>query len=949
MLTILLFLHTVLTLILAAHQHRVPIIDVNGVDTIVGTLREDRTIVNLTPRLRIKPKTGPVCSFELSSDTQREIPFIVEVVDDKEGFGEIRLKDGLHLDCSTPKYKLNIVAIRCTDNAKSESIPLQISVKDVNDHAPEFAQPWYTFDVQEGKLYTEIARLEATDKDCGDPYGLICSYEISNALDAFPFAIDEKGVLRNTQPLNYTKAKSYILIIVAHDCGMRQSKSVLVTVNVREACTGGLQKIPESVDFKSQTKSVKILPEVRVKTCEMSAECEVKSVSSVITLHNSHLLDGCDKEEVVPTHILTRCDANANAISMLPQSDDEETSEKAATSDEKYEFDGKTNALIVAEDKVDKLVPETFTLLFAMKHTKGNRSEHLGKENILCESDENGMNRHHFSVYTRHCKLEMLMRRESNAEAAFRAAEWRWSIAEVCDGKWHSYAILFSNVDQVDLYIDGRKFVATSDNPEILDDWPLHRSKLKKTRLVVGACWHGRNQTMSQYFRGHLSYMLYLPGKVEQPQNLLCATQCREQLKFDAMDQLVPGEEAIFENDSSVLTLKANTPKDLSLLLQKVQYVNSIKSPTPGHRSFEVATSIECTNNKTIQLNTGKGYIFVKNEADPVLSISGVSVVNSDQHLVRTGAPMLADIKITVTQTVDDEEVEKTSETYLDWCKVHLKPSRDIDLEYFSSPASLIASWRIDFEHDKQGLLLKGKEKVKGYREILSKIHYFNIRAESFAKRIYGVQCAMNDGNILSNELLVTMNIEVPKPSETQLEEVIEPLDPQFDPVLGHFGSNRLQNILELDMPRSGAFISQQYDGSQGAVAGGAVAIVIVVCVGFLLVLLVIGVLKMREGPYSERHRNRKNTEGGMEWDDSGMNITVNPLDEVGKNAIGYTNEEESSDDGESYREDEMSEEDDDDDDEQVLPHVQMNARPNATGLEWDDTTLSNVTHTYNV
>ena len=24
-------------------------------------------------------------------------------------------------------------------------------MKDVNDHAPEFSQPWYTFDVQEGR------------------------------------------------------------------------------------------------------------------------------------------------------------------------------------------------------------------------------------------------------------------------------------------------------------------------------------------------------------------------------------------------------------------------------------------------------------------------------------------------------------------------------------------------------------------------------------------------------------------------------------------------------------------------------------------------------------------------------------------------------------------------------------------------------------------------------
>lgn len=42
----------------------------------------------------------------------------------------------------------------------------------------------------------------------------------------------------------------------------------------------------------------------------------------------------------------------------------------------------------------------------------------------------------------------------------------------------------------------------------------------------------------------------------------------------------------------------------------------------------------------------------------------------------------------------------------LDWCKVHLKPSRDMDLEYFSSPASLIAALHIDFEHDKQVIAL---------------------------------------------------------------------------------------------------------------------------------------------------------------------------------------------------------------------------------------------------
>lgn len=45
------------------------------------------------------------------------------------------------------------------------------------------------------------------------------------------------------------------------------------------------------------------------------------------------------------------------------------------------------------------------------------------------------MNRHHFSVYVRHCKLEVVLRREAGAAAEFRAAEWRWATPEVRKGR----------------------------------------------------------------------------------------------------------------------------------------------------------------------------------------------------------------------------------------------------------------------------------------------------------------------------------------------------------------------------------------------------------------------------------------------------------------------------------------------------------------------------------
>ncbi|CCD61229.1 Secreted calsyntenin-1 [Caenorhabditis elegans] len=151
-------------------------------------------------------------------------------------------------------------------------------------------------------------------------------------------------------------------------------------------------------------------------------------------------------------------------------------------------------------------------------------------------------------------------------------------------------------------------------------------------------------------------------------------------------------------------------------------------------------------------------------------------------------------------------------------------------------------------------------------------------------------------------------------------------------------------NILEMDLPRPKALLSHHgYDVGQGAIAGGAVAVVVVVCVGFLLVLLVIGVLKMRDTPMPRRRRQKRQSDGGMHWDDSGMNITVNPLDDVEKNGGAIDEfsdeEEEEETDGESecsYRDEEDDVSEDEEDQTEVLPHLDANQRV-VGGLEWDD------------
>jgi hypothetical protein len=956
------------------HHHRVPIIDLHGADQLIGIIREDQRVVSIAPHISIVAETGPVCKYELTTSSGVDLPFEAEVIDKEEGRAIVRVKDKAVIDCSHSEFRVQVAAIRCDDeSARSESVTLKITVKDTNNHAPEFEAPWYSFEIDEGKVVNEIARLYATDKDCGHPYGKICRYEITNALEGFPFKIDVQGVLSNTVPLNHSESSSHILTIVAHDCGMQKSKSTLVTVNVRQRCIAGIRDAPKSISYTPDSRAKKIMPNAEVITCPQENSCTVKNVEAKVALHAKMSTENSEET-------MKKCHLNQETKNLLPgpkkeASDEDKENESTDEVREKYLFDGKSNAVIVPANSLKSVIPERFSLSFAMKHAAGTKQEQSAKQNILCESDDFGMNRHHFSIYVRHCKLELLLRREADhGDSEFRAAEWRWQLPEVCDNAWHSYAVLFRDLDNVTLVVDGKTFEGTDRNPEILDDWPLHQTRELKTRLVVGACWHGRSQSMVQFFNGHLSSMYLLPGEVAPQEAIKCLHEPKEKLQFDSIDQLVPGESVIFNNDQSELTLKANSLEDLSLLLQKVEYVNELEQPSPGSRHVEVSAKLTCKENRNVDLDSKEINIEVKKPSDPVLSISGQNLINTDRRSLKVGASMLPDIQLTITQNIDSKNIDVTSKFQLDWCKVHLKPSRDMDLEYFSSPAALIASLNVDFEHDKQGILLKGEESVKGYREILSKIHYFNTRPESYNKRMYTVQCSMLQGKVISNEFVITMTIDGSAEAKVEKVPIVSAHDPvqtfdsleddsiededltklekHLEPSLDQFSANRLQNILEMDLPRPKALVGHHgYDVGQGAIAGGAVAVVVVVCVGFLLVLLVIGVLKMRDAPLPKKRRNRKPTQDGMEWDDNGMNITVNPIEDVEKNGEVVTEPfsdgegDDSSDDGESYHEDDELTEDDEDENEHVLPHTE-NGR---SGLEWDDSTLASVSRTYRV
>ncbi|GBP54492.1 Calsyntenin-1 [Eumeta japonica] len=83
---------------------------------------------------------------------------------------------------------------RAENEPSSDTVPVHITVTDVNEYAPVWSRPAYVRAVDEGRLYDELVRVEATDRDCTPRYGDICKYEIrADPERPQPFTIDNEG------------------------------------------------------------------------------------------------------------------------------------------------------------------------------------------------------------------------------------------------------------------------------------------------------------------------------------------------------------------------------------------------------------------------------------------------------------------------------------------------------------------------------------------------------------------------------------------------------------------------------------------------------------------------------------------------------------------------------------------------------------------------------------
>ncbi|CAH0549195.1 unnamed protein product [Brassicogethes aeneus] len=914
----------------------VPKLDIDLENGYHGIVKENETIVEVTPAIQA---VGDVCKFRIVNKHHGEAPFDIILKDD--GFAELKAKRVLNCE-KRKNYKFDISAVGC-NGKQSESATVHITVSDVNEYAPTFSEPSYVRQVDEGRLYNEIVRVEATDRDCTPKFGDVCKYEILTSDQ--PFVIDMDGVIRNTEPLDYERSHNHILSVIAYDCGMRQSFPALVTIKVNRVCRLGWRGLPERVDYAPMTGKQEMFPSAGLELCDVP--CNVRELRTRVDLATRHIGKGCDRDTYSVQSQRKLCGASPSAIDLLPSPGvgAEWTkpliSDEGHESDQMFEFDGTSTAVSIPNAVLDHNLPPTFTIATWMRHgNHAGQDKHL-KEHILCSADDHKMNRHHYALFVRNCRLILLLRRDFSEGDLniFRPAEWRWKIPQVCDDQWHHYAINVRFPD-VELYIDGQIFRSEKKNPEVIDDWPLHPTKGINTTLTVGACWQGSDNKMRHHLKGYLAGLSVLVGENEKPEVLNCLHQCKESLQVPAMELLQPGMELLTNSDLTEVTVEGDNRTNLEVLVRKIGYANTREFPTPGRRNLRLTTTVTCDNGKTVKVPDAQTYVMVLKPQTPSINLNGTGNMARKYEDFRMGVRVLADVHI-------------TGEQKLDKCSLTIYPNLNPDHENLSVPEEMVKKLGMAARVSKDGVTITGSDMVYNYQQVLRQIVYTNRKPAYYLNRVFKLTCSELNGRFTSNEYVQTLTVIHPQPKE---------------PMVAHAQVNK--HSVEM---RPASLISHDYNSAAERVnlmsAGGshAVTIIVVVCVGFLMFMIVLGAVRIRAAHSKSAGDEPHDSE--MTWDDSALTITVNPMETAGRkmeasssHTIEYSDSDGNSscsDSSDSEHDEQMdgslrlrsadsSDDDEEEEEEAIRPPLQrFGGQPggkhdyqNVSQLEWDNSTM---------
>ncbi|KAJ6641242.1 Calsyntenin-1 [Pseudolycoriella hygida] len=742
-----------------------------------GLIKENETFVEIKPVIKVDEK---ICGFHIIKKGNHEVPFQIELVDN---LGVLKAKKTLN--CEKHKtYKFDIAARFC-DGSESKSANVHISVVDINEYSPTFLQPSYVTEVDEGRLYQEVIRVEATDRDCTPINGDVCKYEILT--NDQPFTIDNEGSIRNTEPLSHKVSHNHILSVVAYDCAMKQSAPVMVNIRVRRVCEARLMGIPERIDYTANSmESVSLFPKIHLELCDMQCKDDDLVIESSVALKTKHISFGCDRDS---SHCM-----RSDLIDLLPKNVEwtkdlvyDEGAESV------FHFDGTSGAsvpstLVAHHD----FALHPFSIMTMFRHHSVLTNDKHTKEHIVCSADDHKMNRHHMALFVRNCRLILLLRKNFNEGDLniFSPAEWRWKIPQVCDNEWHHYTL---NVDvpKVELFIDGVKFEPNMEdrhsNPEVIDDWPLHAAHGVNTTLTVGACYQGAENRMKHGFSGDISEIKVSMQKVLTPEQIKCGTDCAEHL-VPPSEHFLEAEQQVQSNTQlNEVSIEGSNKSNVETLLQKIQYINIKQIPTIGRRNIEVKATVSCPNKIAIRLPTMETYIMVnpstaqlQSTKEPTNQVHDkpiteeqkpqIVITGNKNHLVtypdiKKGVRILANISLNVYSggRIRDN-LQK-----LDACSVIVWPSLNPDHEAITvdSDKELSSTLDIKTNINKDGAEMMGYDTTANYLSVLKSLVYTNKKPAYYLNRVFKLSCTQVNAHFTSDEYALTLTVLHPKQTAT--------------------------------------------------------------------------------------------------------------------------------------------------------------------------------------
>jgi hypothetical protein len=947
------------------------------VHTYRGIIAEDakaETHVALDEDLVCRNREGftcsDICGYTMYK-SHSELPFKVVLTNQTTGAAIIQLTAPVLDYERRNKYSFEIAAHDCENGRHTARERVHIEVKDVKEFDPNWNKKTYGVDLQEGRLFSNILQLEVNDNHgataAAADFAQICHFNILTE-DA-PFSIDKDGVLSNTEPLDYSKRHNYILEVKAEDCGApdsRKSDNLLINIRVLAECKAGWTGFSDRIEFSPGASHQPIARDASLQVC--SQTCQPKEISTHVTLSTDHIGKGCDRDTYSIQSQRKLCGASDEIQDLLPNPifdswTKDLPSDDGKESDQIFAFDGKTNAIEVPTGKFNHSLGAKFTISTWMKHEPANDEE---KEHIMCNADGEKMNRHHYSMFVHNCRLVFLLRQEPSSDVdlnVFKPAEWRFKIPEVCDGQWHHYAfsVDFPNVR---LHVDGKRHVDEKHNPEMVDDWPLHPSKkIHFTKLVIGACWMGGTKHLTQYFKGYLAGLSVLNGATESDRVIQCLNNCKEKLDFHAMNEMETGMSVEFNSEMTEITINGHNVSNVERLIRKIGYVNSRLYPTPGHRALSLTTQVVCQDDQPLLIAPVESLVMVQTAEEPIITIEGATLIERPEADYPHGVKIFPAIQIsaqtrkeaeekveklavdiseqdTKNKVVDAEDAEDDEDSFniftanrykLDSCIITISPPMNPDLEHLTYPENLLGQLMIEPYQNENGLVFSGAEEIKSYAKVLGDVHYVNSAPSEVKHRTFVLTCSELNGRFVSNEFKVQadvihslhggedLNIPQAHAKETKHYETVK-------------------NYKDVSNQVSG---KTDFVSNVGAHSGAGVGmiVIIVVCVGFLGFLIVLGVVRIRAA-----HQRGSGQQGDveekpeMEWDNSALTITVNPMDQ--ENVF----EEEHELNG--LRDDDDSSDDDDDDDASSFHDDLESSEEEAEKvkdreLEWDDSTLT--------